>query len=93
MDYIETPINPIRVGRTFTKMSKTNKIQTTIKNMQLKHHLAVAGKTALLAGLYAAGMLTVLYGQEAYRVHVEAIQAEVTPQTVIVTTTPKAPAQ
>lgn len=73
-------------------MTKTNKIQTTIKNMQLKHHLAVAGKTALLAGLYTAGILTTLYGQEAYRVHVEAIQAETTPRTVIVTTSPKAPA-
>lgn len=71
-----------------TKTNKTKQIRATIERMQLKHHLAVAGKTALLAGLYTAGMLTVLYGQEAYRVHVEAIQAEVTPRTVIVT--PKA---
>ena len=75
-----------------TKTNKTKQIRATIKRMQLKHHLSVAGKTALYGGLYAAGMLTVLYGQEAYQSYTDAIRATATPQTVIVTTTPKAPA-
>ena len=79
------------------KQNKLAKIRATIKRMQLKHHIKLAAKTALYGGLYTAGMLTVLYGQEAYNSHVEAIRATATPQIVQVIhqaqPDPKAPAQ
>ena len=75
------------------KQTKLAKIRANLKRARLGHHLKIAGKTALYGGLYTAGMLTVLYGQQAYTDYTDAIRATATPQTVIVTTTPKAPAQ
>ena len=37
MDYIETPINPIRVGRTLTKMSKQTTTQPEVKAPKAKY--------------------------------------------------------
>ena len=77
------------------KQTKIDHIRATVKRARLGHHLKIAAKTALLGGLYAAGMLTVLYGQEAYNSHVEAVRATATPQIVQVIQAqpdPKAPA-
>lgn len=37
MEYIETPINPTRVGRTFTKMSKQTATQPEVKAPKAKY--------------------------------------------------------
>ena len=77
------------------KQTKLDHIRAILKRARLGHHLKIAGKTALYGGLYAAGMLTVLYGQQAYNSHVEAIRATATPQIVQVIQAqpdPKAPA-
>ena len=37
MDYIETPINPYRVGRTFTKMSNKPTAQPEVKAPKAKY--------------------------------------------------------
>ena len=37
MDYIETPINPIRVGRTFKKMSNKSTVAPEVKAPKAKY--------------------------------------------------------
>ena len=78
------------------KQTKLDHIRATVKRARIGHHLKIAGKTALYGGLYTAGMLTVLYGQQAYQSHVDALRATATPQVIQVIhqaqPDPKAPA-
>jgi len=58
------------------KTNKLDHIKATIKRARLGHHLRLAAVTALLAGLYLAGVLTpALYQSYTDGIRAEAVQA------------------
>ena len=58
------------------KTNKLDHIKATIKRARIGHHLRLAAITALLAGLYLAGVLTpALYQSYTDSIRAEAIEA------------------
>lgn len=58
------------------KQNKLAKIRASLKRARLGHHLRLAAVTALLAGLYLAGVLTpALYQSYTDGIRAEAVQA------------------
>ena len=58
------------------KTNKLHRIRATLKRARLGHHLRLAAVTALLAGLYLAGVLTpALYQSYTDGIRAEAVQA------------------
>ena len=58
------------------KQTKLAKIRATLKRARIGHHLKIAAITALLAGLYFAGVLTpALYQSYTDGIRAEAIEA------------------
>ena len=54
------------------KQTKLAKIRANLKRARIGHHLKIAGVTALLAGLYFAGVLT----PTLYQSYTDGIRAE-----------------
>ncbi len=58
------------------KQTKLAKISANLKRARIGHHLKIAAITALLAGLYLAGVLTpALYQSYTDGIRAEAVQA------------------
>jgi len=58
------------------KLAKLAKIRASLKRARIGHHLKMASITALLAGLYLAGVLTpALYQSYTDSIRAEAIEA------------------